>query len=259
MREQSSTSDDQGYPGTDFEGITGGCMRAFYWSTSLCAIGLFLGSCATIPKATQSPSPAPQQVTVRPSPSPALTQPPPPPMKVIPVPGMLPPTVPTQRTAQVTTGGREDPFAQLPTPPIRLATAKPQANSQATAPSAKKAGSQSSAKAKPGAKAASGWQKPPSQTSAAPTQAPPQPQRSSTELAEAVEVTGVMQIRGKINIIVQMPNESGSFTVTQGDYLAGGKVRVKRIEIENRGEPLVVLEQNGIEVFKSVGRSVART
>jgi Tfp pilus assembly protein PilP len=67
-----------------------------------------------------------------------------------------------------------------------------------------------------------------------------------------VEVNGVMQVEGKVSAIVKEPNEQISRSVSEGDYLSKGAVLVKRIELSNNEEPLVILEQNGVEVIKSV-------
>jgi hypothetical protein len=80
----------------------------------------------------------------------------------------------------------------------------------------------------------------------------PVPPVPSTDLAKAVEVNGVMQVEGKVSAIVKEPNEQISRSVSEGDYLSKGAVLVKRIEFSNNEEPLVILEQNGVEVIKSV-------
>lgn len=79
---------------------------------------------------------------------------------------------------------------------------------------------------------------------------PPAP-APSTALASSVEVKGVMKVGEKISAIVKTPNEP-SRSVSAGDYLSGGAVRVKRIELGVDREPVVVLEQNGVEVVKAV-------
>jgi hypothetical protein len=80
-----------------------------------------------------------------------------------------------------------------------------------------------------------------------PPVAPPAP-----KLAETIAISGVVQAGSRISIIVQVPNESSTRYAAVGDYLANGRVLVKRIE--NQGsEPIVVLEQDGAEFIKSVG------
>jgi hypothetical protein len=74
----------------------------------------------------------------------------------------------------------------------------------------------------------------------------------SAELASGVEVKGVMQVGGRVSAIVKEPGEKTSRYVSEGDYLAKGAVRVKRIQLEGNQEPIVILEENGVEVTKSV-------
>jgi hypothetical protein len=85
------------------------------------------------------------------------------------------------------------------------------------------------------------------------------PPISRTNLAEAIDVTGVVEIGGKLTAIVQEPN-SGSRYVKVGDRLSNGQVIVKRINMSVGGEPSIVLQQNGVEFTKGVGSSnVARS
>ena len=79
---------------------------------------------------------------------------------------------------------------------------------------------------------------------------PPQPM-----LAREVAVTGLIQVGEVTKIIVKSPQEKYSRYVEQGQYLANGKVLVKRIETGGGGKPIVVLEELGIEVIKRVGDS----
>jgi hypothetical protein len=77
---------------------------------------------------------------------------------------------------------------------------------------------------------------------------PPQP-----ELARAVQVTGVVQIGNTLHAIVNAPNEPSSRYVQAGQRLSNGQILVKRIEMNQGAEPVVVLEQYGIEVITAVG------
>jgi hypothetical protein len=77
--------------------------------------------------------------------------------------------------------------------------------------------------------------------------APPTP-----PIAETIAVSGVVQAGSRTSIIVQVPHESSTRYAVVGDYLANGRVLVKRIETQG-SEPMVVLEQNGVEFIKSVG------
>lgn len=78
---------------------------------------------------------------------------------------------------------------------------------------------------------------------------PPQP---STTLASSVEVTGVVNVGGRMQAIVKAPNEATSRYVGIGQRLSDGQVLVKRIDMSG-SDPVVVLEQNGVEVSKVVG------
>ena len=79
---------------------------------------------------------------------------------------------------------------------------------------------------------------------------PPAP--PSIEIAQAIQVKGVVELGGKVSAIVKESQESDSRSVNAGDYVAQGKVLVKRIEFNGNREPVVILEQNGVEVIKQV-------
>ena len=79
---------------------------------------------------------------------------------------------------------------------------------------------------------------------------PPQP-----ELAKAVVVSGVVLIGKEPQAIIKVPNEPTSQYVHAGQQLANG-VLIKRIEINEGSEPVVILEQYGIEVAKMVGQGL---
>ncbi|MGB3200197.1 MAG: hypothetical protein WBA99_04800 [Nodosilinea sp.] len=79
----------------------------------------------------------------------------------------------------------------------------------------------------------------------APLPALPQP-----TLAEAVLVSGVMTIGNENFAVVE--TAAGSQYVRAGQRVANGQVLVKRIEVRG-SDPVVVFEQNGIEVSRPVG------
>ena len=83
-----------------------------------------------------------------------------------------------------------------------------------------------------------------------PTLSPAPPE---TTLANGVTVMGVIQIGEQAQAIVQVPNEATSRYVQVGQRLSNGQVLVKRIELNAGAEPLVILEQYGVEVSKAVG------
>lgn len=94
--------------------------------------------------------------------------------------------------------------------------------------------------------------------SATPT-TPPEPQIPALPpppeptLARAVEVSGVVQVGNEPQAIIKAPNEATSRYVKVGQRLSQGQVLVKRIEMNDGSEPVVILEENGIEVAKMVG------
>lgn len=91
---------------------------------------------------------------------------------------------------------------------------------------------------------------------------PPVPDSSETvlppplqepDLASNVAVTGVIQIGSETQAIVQVPNEGTSRYVRVGQRLSNGQVLVKRIEMNEGSDPVVILEQYGTEVARAVG------
>jgi len=86
---------------------------------------------------------------------------------------------------------------------------------------------------------------------------PAPPEQLAPQLAQNVTVMGVIQIGEVTQAIVQVPNEATSRYVQVGQRLSNGQVLVKRIEMNEGAEPLVILEQYGVEVAKGVGEEPA--
>lgn len=82
--------------------------------------------------------------------------------------------------------------------------------------------------------------------------APELPVLPEPEQARGVQITGVIQVGGVPSAIVKVPNEPDRY-VRVGQRLSNGQVLVKRIEMNRGPEPVVILEQYGIEVSKRVG------
>lgn len=76
------------------------------------------------------------------------------------------------------------------------------------------------------------------------------------DMARAVLVTGVIQVGTEPQAIIKVPNEPTSRYVQAGQRLANG-VLVKRIEMNEGSDPVVILEQYGMEVAKMVGEGAA--
>ncbi|TVP67394.1 MAG: hypothetical protein EA342_08835 [Leptolyngbya sp. LCM1.Bin17] len=183
-------------------------------------------------------------------------------------------TDPDERVQQITSS-RTDPFATVPVPPPPQVTPPPPTPTAPTAvgPGAPGAAPQQPTPA-PGAPApgvtapttpapgvtpptatAPGAPAPPATPPRAPGEAAPPlaplPDLPTATFAQEVTVTGVINIGGENFAIVQSPDESTSRYVRVGQRLANG-VLVKRIDTRG-SDPVVVLEENGIEVSRPVG------
>ena len=90
-----------------------------------------------------------------------------------------------------------------------------------------------------------------------PTITPILPKLPEPTLAKGIEITGVVEVAGVPNAIVKAPNEPNSRSVREGERLSNGQVLVKRIEMNQGPNPIVVLEQFGIEVARQVGEKAA--
>lgn len=88
---------------------------------------------------------------------------------------------------------------------------------------------------------------------------PPLPPTPEPELARQIAVSGVIQIGEQLQAIVQVPNEGTSRYVREGQRLSNGEILVKRIEMTSGVEPVVILEQYGVEVAKAIGEQPAQT
>ncbi|MEA5625379.1 hypothetical protein [Nostoc sp. UHCC 0251] len=84
------------------------------------------------------------------------------------------------------------------------------------------------------------------------------PPPAQPELARAVVVTGVVLLSKEPQAIIKVPDEPTSRYVEAGQRLANG-VLVKRIEMNQGYNPIVILEQYGIEVAKMVGEGAVNS
>lgn len=173
-----------------------------------------------------------------------------------------------ERLQQIS-NSRSDPFAVVPIPPPPQITPPPAPpGPTAAAPPAGTAGAPAgpgapgagtpvavgpgAPGATPGAPGAQpvapGAGQPATPPPLAPLPALPQP-----TLAEAVQVSGVMTIGNENFAVVQ--TSAGSQYVRVGQRVSNGQVLIKRIDLRG-SEPMVVLEENGIEVSRPVGSPV---
>ncbi|WOD38159.1 hypothetical protein [Nodosilinea sp. E11] len=71
-------------------------------------------------------------------------------------------------------------------------------------------------------------------------------------LVDQVVVSGVVQVGSGVSVIVTEPGSTVSRRVSQGDMLAGGRIRVKSVDLSGQ-EPMVVLTYDGRDYTRSVG------
>ena len=84
----------------------------------------------------------------------------------------------------------------------------------------------------------------------------PPPPPPDTRAAQGTQVTGTIEISGKLFAILTPADDPTSRYVQAGQLISNGRVLVKRIDT-NSEPPIVVLQQNGVEVFRAVGQVVA--
>lgn len=166
----------------------------------------------------------------------------------LPVPNLIPPTTTPERLPQVQTG-RVDPFATLNVPATvsinpRPAPAAPPA---ATVPPA--VPPSVTTVPVPTLPALPPSQSVPVATNQLPSLVVP-PIAPPQRLSETIEISGVVEVGGKTSVIVQVPNEPSRY-VHVGDYVANGRVLVKRVEMGM--EPMVILEEDGTETTRYIG------
>ena len=261
-------------------------MRQHLFIAFAGAIALAATGCSSEPETTAS-SPAPSPVAVAPAPTPTATfakplvaQKPPTPGTI---PGLTPSTNATQRAQQVQAsinaakGG--NPFADLPptiaTPavrprPTRVPTvsqlprgARPNGRTPLTPTNTSPRSNPLPPNGTPRSTPTNSPAGTPNNTANAPGSSTPTPSIAqlpplpTATIAPSVEVTGVVRVGGTVQAIVKAPNESTSRYVGVGQRLSGGQVLVKRIEMNAGSDPVVVLEENGIEVAKAVGEKPA--
>lgn len=168
-----------------------------------------------------------------------------PPIQPLPVPSLIPPTAPQERLPQITVG-RAEPFSAIATTPTVQSPppATPPVPSSAPAPSV------ATNPIIPEPTLVSPPRLAPSPVVV--NQIPAVPVPSAATPPPEIEVSGIVQIGTEISAIVRVPGESTSRSVREGESLTGGIV-VQRIEIGENQEPMVILEQNGVQIARPVG------
>lgn len=259
-------------------------MRQLLLLTTATVLGLVTVGCDSLPFGqgdTTASDPTVEQSPVvvspaSPTPSPAFEQPTVaqnPPQGILP-PDLISSTDPNQRVQQVK-GNRNDPFALLPTTPtVQLPEGVTQPAPTVIVPTSPTGGGgtrggaaspqpRNTTSPRRTSTPNTGRGGTPNRVATPPKPAPRSPianpkPRPQPELARAVKVTGVVQVGDQVFAIVNAPNEPTSRYVQEGQRLSNGQVLVRRIET-NRVEPVVILEQYGVEVVRAVGEGGAPT
>jgi hypothetical protein len=226
-------------------------MKKTLFILPLATVAILLASCTSEtstsdteeqPQVAETPAP-------NPSPTPAAETPPKPSQNKESVAGLIPSTDPSQRK-QAIAQGRNDPFAFVPVQPtLKPLPAVPTTSSPQPPTNNSPANNSPTVSSPPSSPSA------PNSPVTVPSQPPLPPQ---PEIAQAVTITGIVDIGGLTQIIVKAPGERSSRYVQVGEFLSNGQVLVKRIENYQSPSPVVVLEELGQEVYKEVGEGVAQ-
>lgn len=177
-------------------------------------------------------------------------------------PGLLPST-PSRARLQVLVAGRSDPFASVLTPgqpaAISAGMAPPSALPLLVPPSPQPREvtviPAVSASLRPGPLTLPARSSPPALTIPPVGGAPQGTNALSSQSISALDqigVTGVVQVGSQISVIISEPASPGGRRVAVGETLAGGQVRLQRVDLSS-GEPLVVLRHRGNDYYRTVG------
>jgi hypothetical protein len=241
-------------------------MHKLQITLGVSVLPLLLAGCGPKPQAQQQAAPVAQTfqkplVSAHPVTAKPITQ-------TVTVKGLLPSTNSQVRLSTVSSNGKRDPFAAvvpLPGSLTALVTKVPQAT-PSQPKSAMPVAPITKAPVDPGVSLAPpSWPAPvapqvlpPLPVSNLPVlpvnQLPPAPLSvSPTRLAEAIEVTGVVQTAGRLVAIIKAPDDQTARYVQVGESMSGGRVVLKQIVMGRQGEPRVILQENGVQVTKSIG------
>jgi Tfp pilus assembly protein PilP len=233
-------------------------MKKLQGISGLSLVALLLVSCTSKTNVSTAPKQEPSVEPVSVAPNPVM----PSPIQESAPKGLIPATNPT--TLPIAKG-RIDPFSSVTVAPVKLSipaettqrskTESNKTQSDTNQPNKTQPNKPQPNKTQPDKPQSTKPQ--PDKTQPDKTQSSkPQPDKAqplpSTDLARAVEVKGVMQVGERLAAIVQESDEKISRSVSAGEYLSNGAVLVKRIHLGSNKEPLVILEQNGVEVIKAV-------
>ncbi|MGF1567680.1 MAG: hypothetical protein ACFCVD_06370 [Nodosilinea sp.] len=151
-------------------------------------------------------------------------------------PVILPGSAPTRPTAAaVTPVGAVTPGQPLPTVPVVATQSLPPLPQVVPLPNL------------PAPFVAGSVPQAPAQVAVAPSASP-----TFTSLVDQVVVSGVVQVGNGVSVIITEPGSTVSRRVAQGDWVAGGRIRVKSVDMSGQ-EPVVVLTYDGKDYFRTVG------
>lgn len=71
-------------------------------------------------------------------------------------------------------------------------------------------------------------------------------------LANTIEITGVIDIGNRSQVIVKLPNEALSRYVEVGDLIPDTNVRVDRVDVQADSTRIIVLEESGIQIYRKL-------
>lgn len=244
-------------------------MNSKTWMIYIGLLGLLMGGCTI---GTETPSPEGEQVQ---QPAPTPEEPPKvfeevPPEPRVDVSGLIPQTPPEKVNLVV---GRPDPFALMPIQPTISIDPEKAKEKAADVPKVPPIPGvpQPNAKTNPTPNPQTQQGQTPGNGSVIPGTgeitreiprltpdgkpfSPTLPALPDPALAREVTITGVIEVAGVPQVILQAPGEPTSRYVRVGDYLSNGQVLVKRVEMNFGSVPVVVLEQFGVEVSRGVGQ-----
>jgi autotransporter translocation and assembly factor TamB len=146
---------------------------------------------------------------------------------------LIPPTNPDVRV-RTSVRGRQDPFSLIPLTPKIKVEQKEVAKQPATQPTQNRFTEEQNYRPRED------------------FSAPPMEVVDPT-LAKNVMISGLYEANGQTKLIIQESEENTSRYVDIGEYIANGQVLVKSVDRNNLPTPLVILEESGVEVSKSIG------
>lgn len=226
-------------------------MKKKWLSILLIIIGCLITTSCGAPSSNQTTEETPPTAQIPPEP----TQPQPEPIEEttsldnqdsqsqerVAVSGLIPPINPQERREAIARG-TNDPFQPISTTPSITIRSNPD-----TEQGQDSSGQNNNLPPEP----------PPETSAPAPetTEVEPESEEAVASLAREVIITGIVEVGDTIQVIVKAPKEEFSRYVELGQYISNGQILVKAVEQIDRFEPVVILEESGIEVRRKIGEN----